>query len=126
YFVKDLNSFDDYGRKRPLQSEKETDQRYSIDILGFDSTSRTMFMRHLPRTMETMNKLGYELLYGYTKVGDNSEPNIIPILAGDLPEALQEPKLDNFGDINSEWILPRSRKLNPDRIPFLWKMMGKG
>ncbi|CAJ0605261.1 unnamed protein product [Cylicocyclus nassatus] len=125
YLAKDMKSFDDWGRRLEPEPKKSPDPHYSIDILGFDSTSRTMFMRHLPRTMETMDKLGYELFYGYNKVGDNSAVNLVPILAGDVPEALQEPKLDQFGDININWVLPTQRKLDPTNIPFLWKMMGK-
>ncbi|VDK45815.1 unnamed protein product [Cylicostephanus goldi] len=68
YYTRDTQSFDDYGRKLASEPLKKRDSHYSIDILAFDSTSRTMFMRHLPRTLETMNKLGYELFYGYNKV----------------------------------------------------------
>ncbi|KAK6751781.1 hypothetical protein RB195_003293 [Necator americanus] len=125
YLVDDMESFDNYGRRTQFNTIQQTPSRYSIDILGFDSTSRTMFMRHLPRTMETMNKLGYELFYGYTKVGDNSMVNLAPVLAGDVPSALVEPKLDGSGDINVNWILPNYKKLDPTEIPFLWKMMGK-
>ncbi|RCN35580.1 hypothetical protein ANCCAN_18557 [Ancylostoma caninum] len=122
YIARDTESFDDYGRRR-RSSKKSTPQRYSIDILGFDSTSRTMFLRHLPRTMETMNKLGYELFYGYNKVGDNSMVNIGPILAGDVPAALKEPKLDASKDINANWILPSDKKMDATDLPFLWKLM---
>ncbi|VDK49018.1 unnamed protein product, partial [Cylicostephanus goldi] len=58
-------------------------------------------------------------------IGDNSEVNLTPILVGDIPEALAEPKLDKFGDINIEWVLPTQRRLDPDNLPFLWKMMKK-
>ncbi|RCN26465.1 hypothetical protein ANCCAN_27808, partial [Ancylostoma caninum] len=122
YLARDTESFDDYGRRR-RSSKKSTPQRYSIDILGFDSTSRTMFLRHLPRTIETMNKLGYELFYGYNKVGDNSMVNIGPILAGDVPAALKEPKLDASKDINANWILPSDKKMDATDLPFLWKYM---
>ncbi|KAK6048094.1 hypothetical protein COOONC_14401 [Cooperia oncophora] len=65
----DTESFDKFGGPRKKQSViKEKPKRYSIDILAFDSTSRLMFMRHVPRTLELMNKLGYEILYGYNKV----------------------------------------------------------
>ncbi|KAK6025877.1 hypothetical protein OSTOST_08206 [Ostertagia ostertagi] len=64
----ETESFDRYGRRRRKTSIIEKPKRYSVDILGFDSTSRTMFMRHMPRTLDLMDKLGYEILYGYNKV----------------------------------------------------------
>ena len=67
--AKDIPEFDDYGRKLKQKPRKMAD-RYSIDILGFDSTARSMFFRHLPRTVDTMNKLGFHFFYGYNKVGN--------------------------------------------------------
>ncbi|CAI2354498.1 unnamed protein product [Caenorhabditis sp. 36 PRJEB53466] len=120
--VKDLQSYGDYGNRLRSEAKKIVD-RYSVDILGFDSTARTMFMRHMPRTVETMEKLGYHFLYGYTKVADNSMVNLAPILVGDLPEALKKPKHDVSGDINLNWILPTDDKLDPTKLNFLWKVM---
>uniref|UniRef100_A0A8R1I1S3 Uncharacterized protein n=1 Tax=Caenorhabditis japonica TaxID=281687 RepID=A0A8R1I1S3_CAEJA len=82
-----------------------------------------MFMRHMPRTVETMEKLGFHFLYGYTKVADNSMVNLAPILVGDIPEALAKPKHDDSGDININWILPTQDKTDPTKLEFLWKVM---
>lgn len=82
-----------------------------------------MFMRHMPRTVETMEKLGFHYLYGYNKVADNSMVNLAPILVGDMPEALKKPKHDESGDINLNWILPTEDKLDPTKLNFLWKVM---
>ncbi|RCN45946.1 hypothetical protein ANCCAN_07981 [Ancylostoma caninum] len=123
YIVEDTESLDKFGRRRQFIRSSVKPDRYSIDILAFDSTSRTMFMRHMPRTVELMNKLGYEIFYGYTKVGDNSAVNLEPILAGDIPEALNESKFDVSGDINQDWILPTTKGLDPTLLPFLWKVM---
>ncbi|CAI5450418.1 unnamed protein product [Caenorhabditis angaria] len=124
YTRPDLESINNYGnpRHKPRKSEKSIN-RYSIDILGFDSTSRTQFMRHLPRTTEIMQKLGYHFLYGYNKVADNSMVNLGPILIGDMPEAISKPKFDESGDINLDWILPQNESMDPTMLKFLWKTM---
>ncbi|CAL2045689.1 unnamed protein product [Caenorhabditis brenneri] len=120
--VKDLYSYGDYGNK--LRDQVRTAaERYSVDILGFDSTARTMFMRHMPRTVEVMAKLGYHYLYGYTKVADNSMVNLAPILVGDMEEALKKPKFDASGDININWILPTEDRMDPTKLNFIWKIM---
>ncbi|PAV77319.1 hypothetical protein WR25_08405 [Diploscapter pachys] len=119
---KDVNSLNPYGLKLRKAPEIVPD-RYSVDVIGFDSTARTMFFRHMPRTVDTMNKLGYHFLYGYNKVGDNSEINLGPIFAGDIPEHKLQPKFDISGDLNMDWIFPQHSKLNPDNIQFLWKLM---
>ncbi|CAI4227272.1 unnamed protein product [Auanema sp. JU1783] len=124
--VSDLYSYDNYAvESRVSLYKKKTVQplRYSVDGLGFDSTSRSMFYRQLPRTVETMKRIGYHVLYGYTKVGDNSMVNLAPIFVGDVPEALAENKLDASGDINAEWILPTKKKLDPTNLRFLWQHM---
>ncbi|VDK47324.1 unnamed protein product [Cylicostephanus goldi] len=36
------------------------------------------------------------------------------------------PKLNYFEDVNDEWILPTKQKLDPDKLPFLWKTMASG
>uniref|UniRef100_A0A1I7T563 Bis(5'-adenosyl)-triphosphatase n=1 Tax=Caenorhabditis tropicalis TaxID=1561998 RepID=A0A1I7T563_9PELO len=120
--VKDLYSYGDYGNKLRDAVAKSVG-RYSIDILGFDSTARTMFMRHMPRTVEVMAKLNYHYLYGYTKVADNSMVNLAPILVGDMEEALKKPKFDSSGDININWILPTEDRMDPTKLQFLWKIM---
>ncbi|VDO22358.1 unnamed protein product [Haemonchus placei] len=123
YISEDTESFDHFGGKRKKPPIIDKPKRFSIDILAFDSTSRTMFMRHMPRTVDLMDKLGYEILYGYNKVGDNSMVNLLPILVGDIPEALAEPVKDSSGDVNTQWILPTKKKLDPSQLPFLWKIM---
>ncbi|VDP04189.1 unnamed protein product [Heligmosomoides polygyrus] len=129
--AKDVKSFDKFGRKLKAKTARSPPERYSLDILAIDSTSRTMFMRHMPRTVELMDQLGYHVLYGYNKVGesrvgDNSMVNLEPILAGDIAEALVEPMNDTSGDINPQWILPTNKSLDPSMLPFLWKIMKEG
>jgi hypothetical protein len=61
--------------------------RYSIAILQIDSTSRNQFFRHAPKTLRFMHQNGFQILRGYTKVGDNSAINSMALLAGRAFEA---------------------------------------
>ncbi|CAB3398452.1 unnamed protein product [Caenorhabditis bovis] len=123
--VSDLQSFGNFGEEFLKAPRRPQTNRYSIDIMGFDSTSRNMFMRHLPRSTEIMKKLGYHFLYGYTKIADNSMVNLAPILIGEVKEAQEKPKTDASGDINIDSILPQRDALDPTNLDFLWKMMGE-
>ncbi|KAI6174811.1 hypothetical protein M3Y97_00963000 [Aphelenchoides bicaudatus] len=49
--------------------------RYSIAILEIDSTSRNQFFRHMPHTLRVMRENDFQIMNGYTKVGDNSAIN---------------------------------------------------
>lgn len=58
--------------------------KYNILVFGMDSVSRLAAIRELPKTMEYLEKtLGAHVLKGYTKVGDNTLPNVVPILTGE-------------------------------------------
>ncbi|KAK5979720.1 hypothetical protein GCK32_022415 [Trichostrongylus colubriformis] len=57
------------------------------------------------------------------QVGDNSVPNLLPILAAQVEEGLQFPKLDSSGDINVLRFNPMKKTVDPETIKFIWKDM---
>ncbi|XP_065337765.1 uncharacterized protein LOC135938133 [Cloeon dipterum] len=79
--------------KRSTWSNVEKDGLpLNVIIWGFDSLSRNMFIRTLPKTYEFMkDELGAVALEGYNIVGDGTPQALIPILTGEtepeLPEA---------------------------------------
>lgn len=68
-----------------VQQKVEPGTQYrkpNILLLGIDSFSRLHFHRHLPLTKALLEEKGFQPLYGYHKVGENSFPNVLPILSG--------------------------------------------
>ncbi|XP_077509469.1 uncharacterized protein LOC144120695 [Amblyomma americanum] len=60
-----------------------TPHNLNVLLLGLDSVSYLNFERQLPKTAHFVReKLGAFELYGYNKVGDNSYPNQVPLIAG--------------------------------------------
>lgn len=64
-------------------------QKLSVLIVGVDSVSRLNFHRLMPRTLGIIKELGAVELYGYNKVGDNTYPNLVPVLSGYSTQELE-------------------------------------
>lgn len=54
----------------------------SVLILGMDSVGRLNFQRSMPKVASFFKKNNFYDLKGYNKVGDNTYPNLIPVLTG--------------------------------------------
>ena len=70
---------------------KENELRLNVLMFGFDSVSRHMFQRVLPKTHRYFTEtLGGNVLEGYNIVGDGTPQALMPILTGksetDIPE----------------------------------------
>jgi len=68
------------------------DSRLDILMFGFDSVSRTSWMRQLPKSHSyIVDKLGAAVFSGYNIVGDGTPQALLPLLTGktetELPEA---------------------------------------
>lgn len=57
-------------------------EKLSVIIFGTDSVSRLNMRRRMPRTFNFLMELGAVELTGYNKVGDNTFPNMVPIMSG--------------------------------------------
>lgn len=94
--------------KRTLSTDALVDDRLSILIVGLDSVSRMNFHRMMPKAVKSLQSLGAVEMLGYTKVADNTYPNLVPVLSG-----LNQ---DEFRDVC--WQTPNKTF---DECPLLWK-----
>lgn len=82
-------------------------QYLNVLVIGLDAVSRLNLHRQLPETVEYLEKLSAVELLGYNKVGDNTFPNLIPVLTG----------LDENELVNTCW---PSNTHRFDNCPFIW------
>lgn len=94
------------------QIKEETTDSPSVVIVGIDSVSQLAAKRLLPKTLHYLtHSLGAHIFNGYTKVAENTFPNLISLLSG------QKEKLE---------ALFRDKYLD-DMVSFIWKnFSGKG
>ncbi|KAI6225505.1 hypothetical protein M3Y99_01332700 [Aphelenchoides fujianensis] len=68
------NAFANIREKKEVRPPPASN-RLNVAILQIDSTSRNQFFRHMPHTLEFMNRTGFQ-------VGDNSAINTLTLLGG--------------------------------------------
>ncbi|XP_045201848.2 uncharacterized protein LOC123555243 [Mercenaria mercenaria] len=92
-----------------------TSDRYNVLIFGFDSLSRQMFMRLLPKTHTYFTEiLGGSLLEGYNIVGDGTTQALLPLLTGKRETEIPEVRRGK----------PGARHVD-ELLDFVWKQYEK-
>lgn len=86
--------------------------RLNVILAGIDSVSKLNFVRHFPRTRKFLKEklFAYEMK-GYTKVGDNTFPNLVPLLTGRTVEHY--------------WNETMRNSFYFDSLDFIWKDYAK-
>ncbi|KAG8188755.1 hypothetical protein JTE90_012226 [Oedothorax gibbosus] len=79
----------------------------NVIFLGLDSVSHLNFLRHFPKCQKYVSKfLNPITMNGYTKVGDNTFPNLVPLLTGYFYEHYYD-EVNNksmfFDDLDFSW-----------------------
>lgn len=99
-----LPSAESHGRRKP-----------SVFLFVIDSMSRLNFIRQLPRTYFYLTReLGAVVLRGMTKVGDNTYPNMVAVLAGR--------PVYSYPELASHFVpLAHSSSDTFDDWPLVWK-----
>ncbi|GBL97188.1 hypothetical protein AVEN_144622-1 [Araneus ventricosus] len=97
----------------------------NVILIGIDSVSKLNFLRHFPRTHAFLNeKLKPFEMNGYTKVGDNTFPNLVPMLTGQFVEywwnetVMDTMFFDNIGLIWKEFAKRGYRTFYAEDYPF--------
>ncbi|XP_063839101.1 uncharacterized protein LOC135088147 [Ostrinia nubilalis] len=80
--------------------------KFNVMIFGLESVSRINFLRTMPGTAKFLRDRGSVQLLGYNKLGDNSFPNLFPLLLG-----------KSFKDEN---IYKYNNTIDTNMGPFVW------
>lgn len=83
-------------------------EHLSLLIVGLDSVSRLNFHRMMPKTVQALQKLGAVEMLGYTKVADNTYPNLVSVLSG-------------LSDSEIRDVCWQTKDKPFDNCPFIWK-----
>lgn len=88
------------------------ENKLNVLILGVDSVSRNHFYRQMPKTLRYLqNDLNAIEYLGYQRVGDNTFPNLIPVLTG-----------KHIEELTNCWPTITSRF---DKCDFIWNKFHK-
>ncbi|EDV38907.2 uncharacterized protein Dana_GF24761 [Drosophila ananassae] len=98
--------------RKNMSPEKEQVPKPSVIIMGLDSTSRMNFQRTMPKVLKYVRQDGWFEMQGYNKVGDNTLPNLLAVLAGTSRE-----RADKSCNLRSRDCL--------DKVNFIWKRYKK-
>ncbi|KAI5632604.1 hypothetical protein NE865_14707 [Phthorimaea operculella] len=104
----DVFKFNVY-EKVPQKVDKKA---FSVLMFGIDNISRKNFLRTMPKTAQFLKSRGSVQFLGFNKLGDNSLPNIMPMLAA---QSFKE----------SENICFRNNIYDAEACPFIWDQFKK-
>lgn len=83
YDMAHFNPFWNEYAKRDKEIEKESADKFSVIIFGIDSVSRSHAIRNLPKSYSFLkNEFDMYDFIGYSKIGENTWPNLVPLLTG--------------------------------------------
>lgn len=97
-------------RENAEKSNYENQDKLSVVIVGIDSVSKLNFLRYFSKTLHLLrHELSAIELNGFTKVADNTYPNLIPFLTGH----------------HRNYYKPLERRFSfYDDVDFVWKKYG--
>ncbi|KAH8242814.1 hypothetical protein KR032_002314 [Drosophila birchii] len=78
--------------RKNMKVKPELAKHLSVLILGIDSLSHMHYRRFFNKTMSFVDKLTHTEMWGYNRVGENSYPNLLPLLTGENETIVNGPK----------------------------------
>ncbi|XP_075230929.1 uncharacterized protein LOC142329898 [Lycorma delicatula] len=76
-------NFHAYVRRSPSVRNFQNDKEIGVAVIGLDSMSRLNFMRQLAQSYKYITEeVNGTVMLGFNKVGENTFPNVIPMLTG--------------------------------------------
>ncbi|CAG7722242.1 unnamed protein product, partial [Allacma fusca] len=90
------------------ESKSRKQKPPNVLLIGIDSMSKLNFQRTMPSTRKFLKNIGAVEMLGYTKVGENTFPNVVAFLSG-LNESSLE-KACYFTPLTAQ-----------DACPYIWK-----
>ena len=95
--------------EKNLKTSKMTEEKFNILLLGIDGVSHSRMIRQMPEVLSFLTKtLNTTVFTGFNKLGENTFPNMTPMLSGLMVDELEKKKLWKKGDYF-------------DRVPIVWK-----
>ncbi|KAF2881134.1 hypothetical protein ILUMI_25045 [Ignelater luminosus] len=105
---KDLFAFVPIKPEVKSLKSKSPNSFMNVLIIGVDAVSRLNLHRQMPKTVQILKDINAIEFLGYNKVGDNTFPNLVPVLTG-----MSEKEL-----VKNCW---PSKNARFDDCPFIWK-----
>ncbi|KAH8263475.1 hypothetical protein KR044_009337 [Drosophila immigrans] len=105
-----VNKPDKKPKRKKVVHLNETSDQLSVMVLGIDSVSHLNFQRQMRQTASYIRQnLSHVEFWGFNKVGDNTFPNLVPLLSG----------LDDQ-ELNISCVAPMATP-GYDACSFIWK-----
>ena len=99
--------------EKHLKTSQITAEEFNVLLLGIDGASHSRMIRQMPEVLSFLKKsLNLTVFEGFNKLGENTFPNLTPMLSGLMSDELEKKKLWKKGKYF-------------DKVPLVWKDYAK-
>ena len=95
--------------EKSLETSNMTAEKFNVLLLGIDGVSHSRMIRQMPEALSFLTtSLNTTVFKGFNKLGENTFPNMTPMLSGLMVDELEKEKLWKKGEYF-------------DKVPLVWK-----